>query len=167
MKKRKIVSFTNRKIKPCKYKGFQITFSEVLVSGKKTNVTACYISPRHKETVFTAKASDENRAFEKIKKIIDKKEKGKISKFSKPYCYECTTYLNEKNLYPYTHLIFKGKKKYFCKECTRRDMMIPKKEFEKQFISDKKYNDQKAVILGSRIIWKKINMNIGDRVFDL
>jgi len=99
---KKAHTFTHRKIKSKKYKGFDIKFCEIKTDDS-TTVSALYKSPRHKEKIFEAKASDENKAFEKIKKIINLKEKGLIPKH-KPYCDICKKTLTEKNLYPYTYI---------------------------------------------------------------
>tara|TARA_B100000315_G_C14309944_1_gene465871 strand:- start:224 stop:676 length:453 start_codon:yes stop_codon:yes gene_type:complete len=149
------MTFTHRKIKSKKYKGFNITFCEMMINGEKKQVSALYMSPRHKETVFEAKADDENIAFEKIKKVIDSKEKGSIPKF-KPYCWDCKKTLTEENLFPYSYTLHIGKKKFFCKECTRMDMMIPKKDFLKEIKWNEKNSDHRAVIENDKIVWKKI-----------
>lgn len=155
MKSKRIMNFTNRKIKSKKYKEFKINFCEMQVNGEKIVVSARYMSPRHKETVFEAKADNENIAFKKIKKVINSKEKGPIPKF-KPYCWDCKKKLTEENLFPYNYTLHNGKKKFFCKECTRMDMMIPKRDFLKEIKWNEGNSNYKAVIDNDKIIWKKI-----------
>ncbi len=154
IREKTIMTFTHRKIKSRKYKGFDIKFCEMMVNDKNKQVSALYMSPRHKETIFDAKADNENKAFEKIKKIIDEKEKGPIPKF-KPYCRDCKKTLTEKNIFPYSYTLPNGKKKFFCKECTRMDMMIPKRDFLKEIRWNEKNSDHKAAIKKDKIIWKK------------
>ena len=145
---------THRKIKPQKYKGFEVRFHEMMIEGKP-EVSALYRSPRFKQEVFEVTAIDEHKAFEKIKKLIDKQEKGQIPKF-KPYCDDCEKTLTEENIFPYSYTPHNGKKRFFCKECTRMHMMIPKRDFLKEIRWNEKNSNHKAIIEKDKIIWRKI-----------
>lgn len=149
---------TNREIHPEEYKGLKINFREFMVDGRKTQVHALYCSPRHKEKIFEAIADNESEVLEKIKEMIDEKEVGEIPKF-KPSCYECKDDLTVENLYPCGYSEVEGKKRYFCKECMRKDMMLTEKEFAKEMEKNEKEATHKAVLEGDKVVWKKIIKN--------
>jgi hypothetical protein len=148
------IEYTLRKIKPREYKGFKIGFCEEKIDGSLV-VWAQYRTFRLKSPYRAAKGKDEDIAFNRIKKIIDKKEKGPIPKF-KPYCWGCQKTLTVENLYPYTNTISMGEMKFYCKECTRTDMMLTKTQFLKEIENSEKITFPKAVFENDgNIVWKE------------
>ena len=143
----------HRKIPSKRYKHFLIKFSEWQNKEMDIDFVAIYRSKNLNGMRFSAKSNNIDESFDKLKKIINKKEKQKPR--TNIYCYDCGVKLTKNNLFPFTYREYQNEKKFLCKKCVQCDMMINDKEFKKELKWNEKHCDCKAIIKKGKMRWIK------------